>query len=104
MADTDEKKKVLDELDEDLREIKEGVDAARAWSDVACRIADALEHTIIAQTFMQLAAAGMQPQGEGFTLVGHRAACPGCMILKNAKPAGTKIVPANGMPIIGRKH
>jgi hypothetical protein len=101
MADKEAKREALEELDEDLRQIKTDVDAARAWSDVASRIADALEHTVVAQTFMQLMGAGMKPEGDGFRLEGHRAKCPACLILKNAKPAN--ILPPNGMPIIGRK-
>ena len=74
------------------------LDAAKGWSNIAARIADALEHQVIAQLMMQLTALQLETSAPRAQ---HRVDCPGCTLMRNARPAKI-ITPNGGSPIIGR--
>lgn len=104
------KKEVLEELDDDLRNIKTDLDAAKEWTRVASRIADALEHQSVSNALMQLSAMGLQVDMTNVAKPKHLVSCPVCVIAKNVKvPERPLIQPANpldqmnGIPIIGEK-
>jgi hypothetical protein len=74
---------------------REGREASAKWIDLVGRVADALEHYMIAQLLMQL-------QMQGFKVgplpgIQHRVLCPGCNAIKSAKPDDRVVVPS-GMP------
>jgi hypothetical protein len=77
------------------RKEKEGREATKEWIDLVGRVADALEHYMLAQLLMQL-------QMQGFKVgplpgIKHRAMCLGCNAIKSAKPDDRVVVPS-GMP------
>jgi hypothetical protein len=80
------------EIDDRLKRLKTGIDAQAQWSDVVSRIADALEHFSIAQSFAALAMQGYETAGVG--LVGHRADCPNCLLVRSAvkAPSGRMVL------------
>lgn len=94
------RKEVIDELDDDLKEILSDVDATKAWVRVASRIADALEHSTISTVLTQLGVMGFTV--ENMPKPAHLASCPACLIVKSARPPSDLAHP-NGIPIIGRK-
>ena len=73
---------------------REAREATQKWIDLVGRVADALEHYMIAQLLMQLATMGFK--AGNVPGIHHRPLCPGCGIVKSATPADV-IVP-NGMP------
>ena len=73
------------EIEDRLKRLKTGLDAQAEWSDVASRIADALEHFSIAQNFAALAMQGYEVPG--IRLAGHRADCPNCFMTRSATKA-----------------
>lgn len=103
------KKEMLDELDEDLRNIKSGVDAARMYTATAMRIADALEHLNIQPTLQFLALPSEEfPAGRETDLyiTGHLASCPSCTMIRKARKIDPKQImralgAMNGGKIIG---
>lgn len=105
------KKQVLEEIDDDLRHIKTDLDAAKEWTRVASRIADALEHQSVSQALMQLSAMGLQVDMKNIAKPKHLVTCPVCVIGKNViipdKSSlithGSAIDQMNGIPIIGEK-
>lgn len=104
------KKEVLEELDEDIRNIKSGVDAAKMYTATAMRIADALEHLNIMSTLQFLAVPSEEfPAGRKTNLyiTGHMASCPSCCMIRKAEPVEVSPIMqaamrhANGGKIIG---
>ncbi len=95
------RKEVIEELDEDLKEILTDVDAAKAWTRVAMRIADALEHQTISQVLTQLGMMGFKVKN--LPAAKHLGTCPTCLIVKSAEPPSDIASPNGGIPIIGRK-
>jgi hypothetical protein len=65
------------DLDDLIRRERVGLEATEEWSDVASRIADALEHQVIGTLMMQLTSLGGKPEMRN---VKHRAECPGCIL------------------------
>ena len=94
------RKEVIDQLDDDLKEILTDVDATKAWVRVASRIADALEHSTISAVLTQLGIMGFKVQN--MPKPAHLASCPACLIVKSAQPP-SDIANPNGISIIGRK-
>lgn len=94
------RKEVIEELEDDLKEILTDVDAAKAWTKTAMRIADALEHQTISQVLTQLSMMGFKVKN--IPKPAHLGSCPTCLIVKSAEPA-SDIAKPNGIPIIGRK-
>jgi hypothetical protein len=100
----DEKEDQIDRgIDDQMRRIKTGLEAEEAWSDTACRIADALEHMVISQSLMALQAMGKLPTS--MPKPQHRTDCPACALAKSATLAhnvsaiakpGTGILAPNG--------
>jgi len=90
------KKEVLDEMDEDLRNIKTELDATKEWTRTAMRIADALEHLAGSQVLAQLGMMGFKvthpPKPK------HLALCPACNMIKGAEPPSNLAVgPTDGV-------
>jgi hypothetical protein len=75
MAREDEER----ELEDLIRREKIGLEAEERWSDTAARIADALEHQVVGQLLMQLAALGRQVPVHN---IKHRADCPACKLTR----------------------
>jgi hypothetical protein len=73
------------EIEDRLKRLKTGLDAQAQWSDVASRIADALEHFSVAQNFAALAMQGYEVPG--IRIAGHRADCPNCLMARSATKA-----------------
>jgi hypothetical protein len=67
------------EFDDLVRRERVGLDAAEAWSEVASRIADALEHQVMGDLMMKLTALGGKPEARS---VKHRADCPACVVTR----------------------
>jgi hypothetical protein len=80
------------EIEDRLKRLKTGLDAQAEWSDVASRIADALEHFSIAQNFAALAMKGYEVPG--IRLTGHRMDCPNCLMVRSAvkAPSGRMVL------------
>jgi hypothetical protein len=80
------------EIDDRLKRLKTQLDAQAQWSDVASRIADALEHFSVAQNFAALAMQGYEVPGA--RLAGHRADCPNCLMVRSAvkAPSGRMVL------------
>jgi len=92
-----------EDFDNLVRREKIGLEAQERWSDVASRIADALEHQVIAGMLMQMAAMGKDARLDS---VKHRQDCPACAVTRqliNAIKTQSAIMPVNGAMGMARR-
>ena len=77
-----------DDFDDQVGRMKQGLDAAEQWSEVAWRIADALEHQVVMQSVGFAAMMGRMIDLDklGHELK-HRTRCPGCLAMRHSSPA-----------------
>jgi hypothetical protein len=94
------RKEVLEELDDDLKEVLTDIDATKKWTDTVMRVADALEHLSMGSTINGLTMMGFKIKNTPSAK--HRGLCPNCALIKNAEaPSPVDIVNAH-VPIIGQ--